>query len=104
MPKSKSKRRKVMNKERQERAFATTNASRANRLIDLPIAPDGELFLSDHGGVPQVIGVDDLPEQMRETFRRGIADMEAAGEGPVTIRRYPDGTFSLAGAGQGMFG
>lgn len=47
------------------------------------------------GGGNTTVTIDDLPNDIREMYREKVLEMEAAGMGPVTLVKKPDGSYSM---------
>lgn len=47
------------------------------------------------GGGNTTVTIDDLPDDIREMYREKIQEMEAAGMGPITLVKKPDGSYSM---------
>jgi hypothetical protein len=106
MPKSKSKRKKVLQAERTAR-HAEVLANRVRRAVgaSLSRALDehgdkgfGYALAMAKGYTP--ITLDDLPEHMREKTAEAMRAWEDAEGAPAQLYRKPDGEWSIMGAAQ----
>lgn len=43
----------------------------------------------------EIVTIDQIPEEVRDEFRKVAEDMEKAGEGPVTFVKKGDGSYSI---------